>query len=88
MADDTEAMRAEVALLKGLTPAQVKRLVGATREELEADADELLTLFPRTSDGVAQGVGTLPDRIGDLHGGGDPTQPHSDLRKIINDIPR
>jgi hypothetical protein len=36
------SLRAEVALEKGLTPAQAKRLIGATREELEADADELL----------------------------------------------
>lgn len=36
------AIRAEVANSKGLTPRQAKRLVGETREELEADADELL----------------------------------------------
>jgi len=36
------ADRAEVALAKGLTLSQAKRLVGNTREELEADADELL----------------------------------------------
>lgn len=36
------ALRAEVALDKGLTPSQAKRLIGSTREELEADADELL----------------------------------------------
>lgn len=35
--------RLEVALDKGLTRAQAKRLVGSTREELEADADELLS---------------------------------------------
>lgn len=34
--------RLEVALEKGLTASQAKRLVGTTREELEADADELL----------------------------------------------
>jgi hypothetical protein len=34
--------RAEVALAKGLTPTQAKRLVGTTKDELEADADELL----------------------------------------------
>lgn len=34
--------RASVALSKGLTPTQAKRLVGTTREELEADADDLL----------------------------------------------
>lgn len=38
--------RAEVAAAKGLTPQQAARLQGATREELEADADALLTLFP------------------------------------------
>ncbi|MET0887289.1 MAG: hypothetical protein ABWX92_12665, partial [Mycetocola sp.] len=39
------ALRLEVAAEKGLTPAQAKRLVGSTREELESDADELLTTF-------------------------------------------
>lgn len=39
---ETRALRAEVANAKGLTPSQAKRLIGATREELEADADELL----------------------------------------------
>lgn len=39
---EERALRAEVANAKGLTPTQAKRLVGATREELEADADELI----------------------------------------------
>jgi hypothetical protein len=43
--------RAEVALAKGLTPTQAKRLVGTTKDELEADADELL------ADLVHQGQG-------------------------------
>lgn len=38
----SRADRAEIALSKGLTLSQAKRLVGTTREELEADADELL----------------------------------------------
>lgn len=38
-------LRAEVAAAKGLTTAQAKRLVGATKDELEADADELLASF-------------------------------------------
>ncbi|RYE42576.1 MAG: hypothetical protein EOP24_32065 [Hyphomicrobiales bacterium] len=44
-ANDSEAraIRAEIANAKGLTATQAKRLVGTTREELEADADELLT---------------------------------------------
>jgi len=40
------AMRREVADEKGLTPAQARRLVGSTREELEADADDILASFP------------------------------------------
>jgi hypothetical protein len=36
------ATRNEIALEKGLTPSQAKRLVGSTRDELAADADELL----------------------------------------------
>lgn len=39
---EERALRAEVANAKGLTATQAKRLVGTTREELEADADELL----------------------------------------------
>lgn len=38
--------RAEVAQAKGLTAQQAARLRGTSREELEADADELLSLFP------------------------------------------
>lgn len=38
--------RAEVAAEKSLTPAQAARLVGTTREELLADADALVALFP------------------------------------------
>lgn len=34
--------RLEVAIAKGLTATQAKRLVGNSREELEADADELI----------------------------------------------
>lgn len=44
-AAEARALRLEVASEKGLTPAQAKRLVGETREELEADASELLETF-------------------------------------------
>ncbi|MEU5424227.1 hypothetical protein AB0H73_01270 [Streptomyces olivoreticuli] len=37
-----ELVRAQVAHSRGLTERQAARLVGTTREELEADADELL----------------------------------------------
>lgn len=42
---DANALKWEIALEKGLTKTQAKRLVGATREELEADADELIAEF-------------------------------------------
>lgn len=38
----SKLLRLEVATEKGLTPKQAKRLQGETKEELEADADELL----------------------------------------------
>jgi hypothetical protein len=40
-----EQLRREVADEKGLTPAQARRLVGATREELLDDADDVITTF-------------------------------------------
>jgi hypothetical protein len=42
--------RLEVASEAGLTPAQAKRLVGSTREELESDAKELLATFKPATD--------------------------------------
>lgn len=52
---EAAALRLEVAADKGLTPAQAKRLVGSTREELEADAEDLLTNFkpPEKADDTA-----------------------------------
>lgn len=52
---EARALRLEVAFEKGLTPAQAKRLVGGTREELEADADEILVEFPVKTDGRPRG---------------------------------
>jgi hypothetical protein len=40
-----EVLRLQVALDKGLTAHQAKRLVGSTKEELEDDADELVESF-------------------------------------------
>lgn len=54
-AAEQRLLRLEIAAEKGLTPAQAKRLVGSTREELEADADELLETFaapPRAAEAV------------------------------------
>ena len=41
----SEAARLRVAMTKGLTVDQAKRLVGSTVEELEADAEELIKAF-------------------------------------------
>jgi len=46
----SDAARLRVALKKGLTEVQAKRLVGETEEELEADADELLDSFREGDD--------------------------------------
>lgn len=42
-----QSLRRDVAEDKGLTPAQARRLVGSTREEMESDADDLLESFPK-----------------------------------------
>lgn len=49
---EAKILRLEVAAEKGLTMAQAKRLVGETREELEADAVELLESFGATGNGT------------------------------------
>ena len=59
-----------------------KRLVGSNKEELEADADELLATFGGSRPGP-----TRPTER--LRGGGDPDEePEPDLHKIAADIPR
>lgn len=47
---EVRSLRLEIAAEKGLTPAQAKRLVGETRDELEADASELLETFKPAND--------------------------------------
>lgn len=90
------ALRSEVADRKGLTAAQRKRLQGATREELEADADDLLESFPAAKDGNSGGTG---GGSGDdksrkprerLAGGGDPTEDpvETNPAKLAASVPR
>ena len=59
---EARALRLEVAFEKGLTPAQAKRLVGTNRDELEADAEEILRDFPVKSDGRPKGSADLGPR--------------------------
>ena len=82
---ENELLRLRVGLAKGLTEAQAKRLVGSTKEELEADADDLLATFKGGDSG-----GTPSGRpTENLRGGGDPdTEPEPDLSKVVDEIPR
>ena len=84
---ETDVLRLRVALRKGLTETQSKRLIGSTEEDLEADADELLESFqPATSD-KGSPAGRPKER---LKGGGDPTEEPVELdpRKLAADISR
>jgi hypothetical protein len=80
---ESKALRMEVAAAKGLTQAQAKRLVGATKEELEADADELLASFgPAQPDsGGKGGKGKTP--VANLRPGAMPNPPDLSLAEQI-----
>lgn len=81
---NARALRLEVAAAKGLTPAQAKRLVGTTVEELEADADEILEAFPAQK-GATPPPSNKPKP--DLRGGGDPTDEPIDVKALVDSIP-
>ena len=55
-----ELLRLKVAMRKGLTEAQAKRLIGTTEEELEADADELLASFRQEHEDEREATPTRP----------------------------
>lgn len=77
------ADRFEVALDKGLDMTRAKRLTGTTRDELEADAEELK--------GWTAGESAPPPGkpTEDLKGGTDPTSdPDVDIRQVVDAIPR
>lgn len=84
---EVRVLRMEVAAEKGLTPAQAKRLVGSSKEELEEDADDLLTTFPVAEKTKARVPGR-PREVG--RGGGDPDEPpeEKDPSKLAAAIPR
>jgi hypothetical protein len=60
----SRALRFEVAAEKGLTAKQALRLLGTTREELEADADELLSILPTGTRVPNFDSGARPDNGG------------------------
>jgi hypothetical protein len=86
------ADRLEVAVVKALDEPSAKRittaakrLVGTNREELEADADDLLASFASdTSEPPPPGKPREQ-----LRGGGNPQEePTADIRQVVADIPR
>ena len=67
---EARALRADVAAAKGLTAAQAKRLQGDTREQLEADADELRAAFA-TPAPAGNGLPSPDPSQGSRSGGAD-----------------
>lgn len=85
-AAEARALRLQVAYDKGLSPAQAKRLVGSTQEELESDADEFLESIKPSDDQGAPGNKPREN----LKGGGAPaeTPEEMDPHKLAAAIPR
>lgn len=82
---ESRALRLEVASEKGLTPAQARRLVGSTREELESDADELLETFKPTETPTEKPTVDLD--LGTRPGAPSPSDPRmADLAQIESDL--
>ncbi|MGW1828817.1 hypothetical protein ACWCO0_09755 [Streptomyces tubercidicus] len=63
-----ELLRVRVAADKGLTVDQAARLRGSTKEELEADADELVKLFGPAPDGSREATRGAQQRSGGARG--------------------
>lgn len=82
-----KVMRSEVAMAKGLNASQAKRLVGTSKEELEADADEILETLP-AGDGAKPPPSNKPTP--DLKGGSDPSDEpaETDPAKLAANVPR
>lgn len=82
-----EAARLRVALRKGLTETQAKRLVGDDEEALEKDADELLESF-RSENGDGDGKPRRPKER--LRPGAQPSTEvdETDPAKLAGQVPR
>ena len=82
-ARDLDILRRDVADEKGLNPGLARRLRGATREELETDADELKSMFHVDSPGRDTPGVLRPDpSAGATGGGGKPTS----VAEVMRDI--
>lgn len=95
---DVERLKLEVALEKGLTLVQAKRLLGTTKEELAADADDLVKSFggngagAEDEDGNEDGEEETPrGRPRQLRNPGDPKPDAGaplNVDKALESIPR
>lgn len=74
---ESQLARLSVAVEKGLTPGQAKRLIGNSREELEADAEDLLTEL-RLADPAAAPAPHARRPIESLRPGAAPAAPPAD----------
>lgn len=89
-ADAAEAklLRYEVAASAGIPLDQAHRLVGATREELEADAKTFASMLGSGTSTPSAPAGRPREQLrgsGSMDAGGSPAV---DIRKMIDDIPR
>lgn len=87
---ELRSLRLEVAAEKGLTAKQAARLVGTTREELEADAGELLDTFKSSDDDDGKDRRPAGRPTQKLRGGGDPTEDPAETNpaKLAESVPR
>lgn len=77
---ETAELRREVAAEKNLTPRQARHLAGSTREELEANADDLRAAFQTPS-------AMVPSKPSpDLKSGGDPDAEVVDAKSIADRV--
>lgn len=81
-----DKLRSEVAAEKGLPAKFARRLTGTTREELEADADDLLDTLPKPEPKTP--LSQKPKES--LRGGGRPDEEPEEVdpRKLAARIPR
>lgn len=82
---EIDACRMRVGLRKGLTEAQVRRLIGDTEEELEADAADLLDSF-KTAEPAAPAGARPKERL--RPGAVPDAEPDMDPAAIVAAIPR
>jgi hypothetical protein len=87
---ELDSCRMRVAIRKGLTEAQVKRLLGTTEEELEADADELVAAFKSADAEAAPQPAPAGGRPKEKlrPGAVADAEPDPDPAQVLNAIPR